>query len=136
MSRPATGGPWGFPMSHEFTTIRISQQGKEQMIKLKRATGIKNWNTLCRWALCLSIADCTPPLPREQAESNVEMSWRTFAGQDSVAYAAIIVTRARRDGTNPDEVLSAHVHRGLGILAGLIGRDDAIEHLHAVVLEG
>lgn len=120
-------------MSHEYGTIRVSQQGKEQMIKLKRATGIKNWNTLCRWALCLSLADPNLPLAREISESNVEMSWRTFAGQDADVYAALIEARARHDATEPQDVLRAHIHRGLGILAGLVGRDDAIEHLHAVL---
>ena len=40
-------------------TVRLSQRGKEQLIKLKRVTGIKQWNVLCRWALCVSLADPT-----------------------------------------------------------------------------
>jgi DNA sulfur modification protein DndE len=32
--------------------IRISQNAREQLLKLKRATRIEHWNVLCRWALC------------------------------------------------------------------------------------
>ena len=31
--------------------IRLSKQAKNQLIKLKRVTGIEHWNVLCRWAL-------------------------------------------------------------------------------------
>ena len=37
-------------------SVRVNQQAKDQLIKLKRITGIKQWNVLCRWALCLSLA--------------------------------------------------------------------------------
>ena len=30
--------------------IRLSQHAKDQLIKLKRVTGIDHWNELCRWA--------------------------------------------------------------------------------------
>jgi len=38
-------------------TIRISEKGKQQLIQLKRKTGIDNWHTLCRWAFCISLAE-------------------------------------------------------------------------------
>ena len=45
--------------------IRLSQQAKDQLIKLKRVTGIEHWNVLCRWALCVSAdrtaQDCDFP---------------------------------------------------------------------------
>lgn len=34
------------PIEH----IRLSQQAKEQLTRLKRWTGLKHWNELCRWA--------------------------------------------------------------------------------------
>jgi len=33
-------------------TVRLSQSSKDQLSRLKGKTGIKNWNILCRWALC------------------------------------------------------------------------------------
>lgn len=55
--------------------IRLSSQAKEQLIRLKTRTGISQWNILCRWAFCLSLAEPTPPTPVEiPADSNVEMT--------------------------------------------------------------
>lgn len=41
--------------------VRLSQQAKDQLSRLKGKTGIKNWNILCRWALCYSLAEKTLP---------------------------------------------------------------------------
>lgn len=117
-------------------TIRLSQPAKDQLIKLKRITGIKNWNVLCRWALAVSLQDHTPPLVREVvADSNIEMSWRTFAGAYGDIYMALIRSRCVLDGKEPTEeecgrMLITHLHRGIGYLAGrrdLSSVDDLIK---------
>ena len=41
--------------------FKISQQEKEKLIRVKSRTGIQNWNVLCRWAFCWSIAQ--PSIP-------------------------------------------------------------------------
>jgi DNA sulfur modification protein DndE len=105
-------------------TIRLSQQGREQLITLKRHTGIKQWNVLCRWALCTSLADPTPPLVRDiVTDSNVEMSWKTFAGQYGPTYLALIKVRAQNEEASIEsDALTrsahAHIHRGIGMLGG------------------
>ncbi|MCO6008274.1 DNA sulfur modification protein DndE [Actinoallomurus purpureus] len=115
--------------------IRLSQPAKDQLTKLKRITGIKHWNTLCRWALTLSLQDPSPPLVREiTTDSNVEMSWKTFAGAYGDIYLVLLKQRCLVDGSEPtDEAISAalivHVHRGIGHLAGrksLKGIDDLV----------
>lgn len=105
--------------------IRLSQQARDQLVTLKRRTGIKNWNVLCRWAFCLSLAETDPPTPAHiPADSNVEMTWRTFAGAGHAdIYKAILVQRCVNDGLNLDEETIAiqfrlHLHRGIGYLAG------------------
>jgi DNA sulfur modification protein DndE len=117
-------------------TIRLSQPAKDQLIKLKRVTGIKNWNVLCRWALAVSLRDETPPLVRDViADSNIEMSWRTFAGAYGDIYMALIRSRCLLDGSEPTEeacgrTLLMHLHRGIGYLAGrrdLTSVDNLIE---------
>lgn len=119
--------------------VRLSQQGKEQLVRLKRVTGVKNWNTLCRWALALSLQDSTPPLVREiNADSNVEMSWKTFAGVYGDIYIALLKQRCLADGREPNEdnmgqVLAMHLHRGIGHLAGRQGLK-SISDLLAVAL--
>ena len=71
--------------------VRLSQQSKEQLSRLKAKTGIKNWNILCRWALAYSLSEKTLPtdLP-VVADSNLEMSWYTFGGEYYEIYEALI----------------------------------------------
>lgn len=102
--------------------IRLGQQSRDQLIRLKRITGIDNWNVLCRWALCLSLADKNPP-PRLKGggEAAVDISWKTFAGEHADVYVSLLIQRAHDDGRQINrEVLSelarAHVVRGIGFL--------------------
>jgi DNA sulfur modification protein DndE len=37
--------------------IKLSQRAKEQLFKLKRSTKIDQWNILCRWPFCHSLAE-------------------------------------------------------------------------------
>ena len=104
-------------------TVRVSQRGKEQLVKLKRITGIRNWNTLCRWALTTSLADETVPLVKDvKTDSNIEMTWRTFGGPWADVYLAHVQLRAWQElEDTSDEAVEktflAHLHRGIGYLA-------------------
>lgn len=71
--------------------IKLSSQAKERLSRLKGKTGIKNWNILCRWALCYSLHEGTMPtdIPLN-TDSNVEMSWFTFGGEYSDLYEALV----------------------------------------------
>src|SRR5205809_5828830 len=84
-------------------TVRVSKAAREQLITLKRRTGIENWNVLCRWALCVSLAE--PMCPRDTGavtDGAIEMTWRTFAGENDLVYAALIRQRCRHDGLAED----------------------------------
>ena len=104
--------------------IRLSQQAKDQLVKLKRVTGIEHWNVLFRWALCLSFAEqSVPPLSKIPADSNVEMSWKVFGGRYADLYMVLLKERCIRDGLEVDaETLALqfrlHLHRGISYLAG------------------
>ncbi|WP_286830246.1 MULTISPECIES: DNA sulfur modification protein DndE [Kordiimonas] len=104
--------------------IRLSQKEKDQLITIKRTTGIENWNILCRWAFCLSLReDSIPPDQNLPSDSNVEMDWSTFGGQYKDIYFAALKERCIRDGKNLDEeTLSQqfrlHLRRGIGYLFG------------------
>jgi DNA sulfur modification protein DndE len=68
-------------MKPPIESIRVSARSREILITLKRKTGIANWNIICRGAFCDSLANPDPPVSaRGSTESNVEMSWETFAG--------------------------------------------------------
>lgn len=104
--------------------VRISQAAKDQLIKLKRVTKIDQWNILCRWALCRSLAEPTPPSPIAiPADSNVEMTWQVFGGAIADLLIIALKQRCHNDGFSQDpETLSTqfrlHLHRGIGYLAG------------------
>ena len=119
-------------------SVRVSQQAKDQLIKLKRITGIKQWNVLCRWGLCLSLADPTPPLVRSvRADSNVEMSWKTFAGPLDAALVALLAHRMAETDEgfeNLADALSAHLHRGIGQLSGSMQSGDDVTALMRLVV--
>ncbi|MYU08360.1 DNA sulfur modification protein DndE [Streptomyces sp. SID8366] len=105
-------------------TVRLSQTAKDQLVWLKRHTGISHWNVLCRWALALSLRDPSTPLVRDiVTDSNVEMSWKTFAGAHGDIYLALLKQRCLADGEEAtDEAVSrtllVHIHRGVGYLHG------------------
>lgn len=110
--------------------IRLSEKARLQLITMKRRTGISNWNVLCRWAFCLSVQEKSiPPDESIPADSTVEMSWRTFAGQADQVYLGMLLVRAERDGVPLEKQALAHyfrlhLHRGISYLTGVHGADD------------
>ena len=104
--------------------LQLSQTGKDQLIKLKRVTKIDQWNILCRWALCRSLAENYPPADIPiPADSNLEMTWQTFGGEfcDVLLIALIqwcVEHKLTPDKENLARQLRLHVHRGIGYLAG------------------
>ena len=106
------------PIEH----IKLSQKERENLIRLKRVTGIKNWNTLCRWAFCLSLAN--PDKPRRSkivSDSSLEMTWKVFGGKHHEIYKALLIQRCMQDGIKlTDEKLMEqfryHLKRGIDTL--------------------
>jgi DNA sulfur modification protein DndE len=105
-------------------TVTVSKQAKDQLVWLKRWTKLENWNVLCRWALISSLAEpSVPPRTHIAADSNVEMTWKTFTGEHPELYLALLRMRCKRDGIPLDseslaQQLKLHLHRGIGYLAG------------------
>ena len=104
--------------------IRVSQRSKEKLSRLKGKTGIKNWNILCRWALCYSLSEKTIPTDVEiPSDSNLEMSWYTFGGEYSDLYDALIRAWCIEMGLPTDDAsLQKYFHlnleRGIAHLSG------------------
>ena len=104
--------------------IRLSNRAKERLSRLKGKTGIKNWNVLCRWAYCYSLKENTIPTPENiDADSNVEMSWYTFAGEYSDLYEALIIAWCRKmniptDNDTMAKYIKMHIERGISYLSG------------------
>ena len=104
--------------------IKLSNQSKDRLSRLKGKTGIKNWNVLCQWALCYSLGENTVPTDIPVAsDSNVEMSWYTFAGEYSELYEALIKAWCiSKDLPTDEDTLSKyfklHLERGISYLSG------------------
>lgn len=104
--------------------IRLSQTAKDQLLKLRRTTKIDQWNILCRWAFCRSLAEPTTPSPVPiPQDSNVEMTWRVFGGEMSDILILALKQRCYNDnlGTDKETLVTQfrlHLHRGIGYLAG------------------
>lgn len=103
---------------------RLSNQAKDKLSRLKGKTGIKNWNVLCRWAFCFSLHENTIPTDVPiNADSNVEMSWYTFAGEFSEIYDSLMIEWCYDKGIEvTDENLAKyfklHLERGISYLTG------------------
>lgn len=104
-------------------TVRISKQGRDQLAKLRKHTGIQHWNTLCRWSLCASLQEPSKPQEvNQKLDGGIEMTWKVLAGEHSDIYAALVWARTGQDGYELTQdaaarCLRAHLHRGLTYLA-------------------
>jgi len=103
--------------------IRLGGRARNQLISLKRRTGIENWNILCRWAFALSLNEESRPRNVDQPfEGGIEMAWHTFAGEFDEIYEALLTQRCLDDGldatpTEMNRQLRQHLYRGIGYLA-------------------
>ena len=104
--------------------VRLSQKAKDQLSRLKGKTGIKNWNILCRWALCYSLSENTIPTDIPiVTDSNLEMSWFTFGGDYYELYEALVKAGCIRMGLSTDDDTVAkyfrlNLERGIAHLGG------------------
>jgi DNA sulfur modification protein DndE len=106
-------------------TIRLVETDRDLLVRLKRSTGVKGFNILCRWAFCMSLADRNPTsVDPIGALSNLEIDWDVFAGGHQEVYWALLVQRVHEDGLPGDNEslvreFNRHLHRGIGLLANL-----------------
>ena len=103
-------------------TVRVSRRGRDQLVKIRRVTGIENWNAICRWAFCASLREpSVPPIVDKEGENAVELTWRTFAGDHSEVFIAAHTIRFESDKRHGDkseagENFRRHLYRGLNFL--------------------
>lgn len=103
--------------------IRLTGAARNQLVTLKRRTGIEHYNALCRHALCLSLANpSVPPAEAFDYAGGIDIDWRTFTGGQEALYYNLLVARLVVDGERVAEgsvrdALVRHLHRGLSYLA-------------------
>ena len=105
-------------------TVKVSDKARQQLINIKKRTGIQNWNVICRWAFTTSIAEDSKVLDENIiANSPVEMTWKTFSGGHEKLYMALLITKAKKDNWSTDNeaintYFKLHLHRGISYLNG------------------
>ena len=78
-------------------TVKVSDKARQQLINIKKRTGIQNWNVICRWAFTASLAENSKVLDENIiANSAVEMTWKTFTGGHEKLYIALLLTKAKK----------------------------------------
>lgn len=104
--------------------VKVSEVSKDRLARLKGKTGIKNWNTLCRWAFCYSLAEGSVPTDVDQGpDSNVEMGWHTFTGEAGAAYDVAMIQWCLENeievtDANLTKYFKLHLERGIAHLSG------------------
>jgi DNA sulfur modification protein DndE len=118
------------PVDH----VRVSANGREILIKIKRRTGLEHWNEICRVALCRSLANPTRPAKAvKSGESAVDMEWKTFAGDFGAEITSAIVLRASQDEIDLKsrdslaEYVKAHIERGIASLQNVKSLGDLVK---------
>lgn len=103
--------------------LRLTASAKNQLVTLKRKTGIEHNNSLCRHALCLSLANPTmPPAEDFNFSGGLEIDWRTCTSGNEHLYENLILIRLQNDSLPTDvetvrQMMCRHIHRGLSYLA-------------------
>jgi DNA sulfur modification protein DndE len=112
--------------------LRLDEAATNRLRTLKRRTGIETRNVLCRWALCVSLAEESIPHANFVDDKKIlDISWDIFAGKMASIYLGLLVERCKKEGleitrSNLNHVLSQHVHRGIGYLLSSKSSKDII----------
>ena len=125
-------------MQSPIERVRLAKTAEDQLIKLKRSTKIKQWNILCRWAFCRSLAEPSVPSPVPiKTDSTVEIAWNVFGGEIADILLIALKQRCHQDGLGTEtetlkQQFTLHLHRGIGYLAG----DSKIQQIEDLVTLG
>jgi len=102
--------------------IKLTANAKNQLMTLKRRTGIQHNNALCRHALCISLGNpSVPPVENLTFAGGIEIDWRTLTGGQEGLYYNLLLVRLLSEGKPVTDDLVRqtfvqHVHRGLAYL--------------------
>ena len=127
-------------MEFQIERVRLSASERNTLIRLKTNTGIENWNTLSRWAFCMSLNhDGDISLDDDKSTiGGIEMTWMVFAGKDFKIYQDLLIAdcelrQLKATKANLNKLLRAHLSRGINmILSTTSSLDDLMELADAV----
>lgn len=120
--------------------VILSEQGRNNVITIKRRTGLEGNNVIARLGYCYSLSVDSPPTPMllNGPRSTMEMTWDTFAMGSGPPLILALKVYCRQHGIPTDELSFAeqfgmHVDRGVGYIAG-DPRIQSIETLYQYVI--
>ena len=122
--------------------LRLTAAAKNQLITLKRKTGIEHYNGLCRHALCLSLANPSKtPEENYQFNGGIDIDWKIFTGNNEALYLNLLVVRLKQEqkSITPDalkQLLTQHVHRGLSYLIATKEDDLLLNLANRIIVAG
>lgn len=102
--------------------IKLTATARNQLVTLKRRTGIEHNNVVCRHALCISLANpSVPPDENFSFAGGLEIDWRTLTGGQDDLYINLLIVRLLLEGQQISnesiyQTFLIHVHRGLSYL--------------------
>lgn len=98
--------------------IRLTAAAKIQLSTLKRKTGIEHYNSICRHALCISLANATlPPKEEFNFSGGIEIDWKILTGGNEALYLNLLFVRCGQLSVEElRDALCAHLHRGLSYM--------------------
>ena len=105
--------------------VRLSNQEKNSITRLKVLTGLENWNIFARWAFCYSLSLKEEVIFTEDGDLEIEMTWMVFAGKNFKIYQDLLVQECHRlemEITKPNlsKVLRFHLKNGVNKMFGQI----------------
>lgn len=119
--------------------IKLNAAARNQLVTLKRRTGIEHNNAICRHALCLSLANpSVPPAESFSFNGGIEIDWRVLTGGQEALYHNLLAVRLVSEGRRvSDEAIRQtfilHVHRGLSYLVSRRDSDLLIEMAKSLI---
>jgi len=108
-------------MDFSLDRIRLTNQEKNYLTRMKGNTGIDNWNVLARWAFCYSISmkeKINIDSSTDKTSYGIEMSWMVFAGKNFKVYQDLLTQECKLlqiepNKVNLNKVMRAHLSNGI-----------------------
>jgi len=122
--------------------IKLTASARTQLSTIKRRTGIEHNNSICRHALCISLANSSiPPDETFSFAGGIEIDWRTLTGGQEALYYNLLVVRLASEGKRITEdvirqTCVLHIHRGLSYLVSRREEDLLVELANTLAATG
>lgn len=101
-------------------SVRFTAEERQQLIDMKRRTGLDAWNVLGRWSLLLSLSneERVSLRPKGEVRTALEIDWDTFSGPMADHILAVLELRAGKvdPDSSPRDLVLAHLARGIAQL--------------------